>query len=578
MLPWLREKLFPLQITKRFYMGTIILTITTSLFLVVIMSFLLFNQEQSVSVKETAWAVFLLGLANCFLVILFSRFTFKRINKELRQFAAAVDNNNGRLKEDILPELKPLFNKLRNMQRELHHFFDMSLDLFCIIDLNGNIIHMNRAFENMFRFQDKEFSWQTIGQLLHPDDCQRTVNLNAQVLSEEKVSKFENRCRQPDGSYRWLSWNIVPAIEEGFIYSVAHDITERKKAEEDLRISNAWFKKIFDASPNPIAILNAEDFKFLQVNERFLSLTGYQWEEIKGRTPEEINLLPKEEMYEASQLAFWENAFLIVRNYEINVSGKSGEDLIWLISTELINNGETDCFLVVGADITELKRLESEMARLDRLNLIGQMAAGISHEIRNPMTTVSGFLQMLGGKQKLHEYKEYFNLMQSELNRANSIISEFLSLSRNKKTTFKMNNVNQIIYTLAPLLDSDALLSNSQIKYELGYIPDVLLDEKQIHQLILNLVRNGIESMADGGCITIKTYVEGSNVVLAFSDQGRGIDPEVLKKIGTPFLTTKEKGTGLGLATCYSIAARHNAVIDVETGPGGTTFYIRFKI
>lgn len=233
--------------------------------------------------------------------------------------------------------------------------------------------------------------------------------------------------------------------------------------------------------------------------------------------------------------------------------------------------------MILGFDITEQKQLEKEIARLDRLNLVGEMAAGIGHEIRNPMTTVRGFLQMLGEKDDCTKYKEYFNLMIEELDRANSIITEFLSLAKNKPVELKKQNLNKIVTVILPLITADAMVTDKYIKVDLDNIPELLLDEKEIRQLILNLVRNGLEAMSPGGHLKIKTSAEDDEVVLAVRDYGKGINPDVLEKIGTPFYTTKESGTGLGLAVCYSIAARHNATINVETGPDGTTFFVRFK-
>jgi signal transduction histidine kinase len=97
-----------------------------------------------------------------------------------------------------------------------------------------------------------------------------------------------------------------------------------------------------------------------------------------------------------------------------------------------------------------------------------------------------------------------------------------------------------------------------------------------MRQMILNLVRNGLEAMPPGGNLVVKTFTDGDEVIMAVQDQGKGIEPGVLEKIGTPFFTTKENGTGLGLAVCYSIAARHNARIEIETDPEGTTFFVRF--
>jgi len=206
------------------------------------------------------------------------------------------------------------------------------------------------------------------------------------------------------------------------------------------------------------------------------------------------------------------------------------------------------------------------------------MAAGIAHEVRNPMTTVRGFLQMFRSNQELTGYTSRFDLMIDELDRANAIISQFLSLAKNKPVTHKMQNLNSVIETLYPLIQADAFESDTYISLNLHDIPDVLIDEKEMRQLILNLTSNGLQAMDRGKTLTIKTYPGKNEVVLAVQDQGAGIDPEIVNKLGTPFLTTKDEGTGLGLAVCYSVAARHNAIIEVKTGTEGTTFFIRFNV
>jgi signal transduction histidine kinase len=222
--------------------------------------------------------------------------------------------------------------------------------------------------------------------------------------------------------------------------------------------------------------------------------------------------------------------------------------------------------------INELAEMQQ---RIDRLNLVGEMAASIGHEIRNPMTSVRGFLQMF--EDKYTEDKEYLNLMIEELDRANIIIAEFLSLARNKIVEVKSTNLNTIIIIILPLLQANAMVQEKSITIETEDIPDLLLDGKEIRQLIYNLVRNGLESMPPGGNVTIRTFMEDGNVVLSIQDQGHGIDCEILERLGTPFFTTKEQGTGLGLAVCYGIAARHNAKIDIESSSTGTTFYVRFQ-
>lgn len=221
---------------------------------------------------------------------------------------------------------------------------------------------------------------------------------------------------------------------------------------------------------------------------------------------------------------------------------------------------------------------QKEEARLDRLKLVGEMAAGMSHELRNPMTTVKGFVQMFMGKQEFEQYKDYLKIMLKELDRANLIISSTLSLDKNRFIDLKPENLNHIVESLSPLILTEAVQKDSFFKMELGNIPNLLLDKKEIRQLMLNLVHNGLEAMPRGGCLIVKTYSTAKNVVLSVQDQGTGITPDVFDKMGIPFFTTKETGIGLGLAICYNIADRHNAVIKVESGPGGTEVKVIFKI
>lgn len=217
------------------------------------------------------------------------------------------------------------------------------------------------------------------------------------------------------------------------------------------------------------------------------------------------------------------------------------------------------------------------MARLDRLNIIGEMAASIGHEVRNPLTTVRGFLQFIGGKQEFEKYQSHFQLMIDELDRANGIITDFLSLAKNKAMNFKECNLNDIIHDVKPLLEADALRHNCQLVLDLQDIPLLIVDANSMRQLILNIVRNAIEAMLQGGKVKISTYSSEAGVKLVFCDEGIGIPQEIMDKLGTPFFTTKENGVGLGLAVCQRIILRHNAKLAVESPEqGGAMFTVTF--
>ncbi|MDF2501195.1 MAG: signal transduction histidine kinase, nitrogen specific, NtrB [Anaerosporomusa subterranea] len=234
--------------------------------------------------------------------------------------------------------------------------------------------------------------------------------------------------------------------------------------------------------------------------------------------------------------------------------------------------------LCVATDITDKRRVEADMARLGLLDIVGEMAVGIGHEVRNPMTTVRGYLQLFQQKEVFANYHSQIQDMIEEVDKANGIISDFLSLAKDKAVKMKHGNLNQLLESLYPLLQADASHRGHEILLDLGEIPESDFDEKEIRQMTLNLVHNGLEAMSRGGVITIKTGLEQGNIFLSVSDTGGGIPPEVLEKLGTPFVTSKDMKTGLGLPICFRIAQRHNAKIDVVTGPQGTTFTVDFPI
>lgn len=152
------------------------------------------------------------------------------------------------------------------------------------------------------------------------------------------------------------------------------------------------------------------------------------------------------------------------------------------------------------------------------------------------------------------------------------VISYFLS------TVLEWHNINDIVTSTLPLVQADAQNNDNLLTVELNNVPDLQLNIQEIRQLLLNLVRNGFEAMSSGGQLRIRTFSTNSEVALVVSDEGKGIEQYIMEKLGTPFFTTKEQGTGLGLAVCYGIVLRHNGRINVETSPKGSTFYVYFEL
>lgn len=263
---------------------------------------------------------------------------------------------------------------------------------------------------------------------------------------------------------------------------------------------------------------------------------------------------------------------LINSSISVVISGYISFSISKIMKRDYIHKHKLEELVKKRSDALILQ--QQTINRLQNFNELGELSAGIAHEIRNPLTTVRGFLQLLGSKDNYKNDKEFFVLMISELDRANSIITEFLSLTKDKRTDFKKTDLNSIIQKLVPLLDTNP---KYDIKTELGQIPVISLDEKEISQIILNLANNGCDAMVSGGSLTIKTYKSKENVILEIQDEGAGIPPEIMEKIGTPFFTTKDKGTGLGIATCKTIIKKHNAKLEVKSSKQGSTFRVVFN-
>ncbi len=507
-------------------------------------------------------------------------------------------------------ELMRVNETLRETLLQQKALLDSIPDIAWLKDQESRIIAVNQPYGQACGVKPADLVGKTDLDIWPKELAERYMADDRQVIMSGRMKQVEEPLIDRRGYQTWIDTIKVPILNEyGWVIGtagIARDITDRRRLEDELRkhrdhleelvrertkdlemANKGLQKEIFDRQQAEGALeterlrlfsllerlpatvcLIAPDYSIVFANKSIRENFG----ELKGRpcykvfhgleAPCEDCIIP--ELLATNTPKERERTVLNGDNYQ-NYYYPFHD-----IDGSLLT-------LVLGIDITEQKRMGKEIARLDRLNLVGEMAAGIGHEIRNPMTTVRGFLQMLGEKNDCAKYKDYFNLMIEELDRANSIITEYLSLAKNKPVELKRQNLNKIVTAIFPLIAADAIVTDKYVEVDLYDIPKLLLDEKEIRQLILNLVRNGLEAMSPGGHLIIKTSAEDEEVVLAVQDYGRGINPDVLEKIGTPFYTTKENGTGLGLAVCYSIAARHNAAIKVETGAGGTTFSVRFK-
>jgi two-component system sporulation sensor kinase A len=348
-------------------------------------------------------------------------------------------------------------------------------------------------------------------------------------------------------------------VVEGIV-GVSRDITENKRMEIGLRESEERFRQFAEHAKD---VFWMEDFQTRQI---IYSSKAYQdiWE-LGGEEPFTSvfsQVVPEDE----------ENV------KEFNTSIKMGEDVIeyriqnnnkkirWIRTRAFpITNDEGKIYRIAGIteDITDLKEKEELLRKSDKLTVVGELAAGIAHEIRNPLTSIKGFVQLMKpDMDSLHS-----EIILSEMDRIESIITEFLVLAKpHQDTVFQHRNVNEFIKQTITLLDSEANLNNVQFETTLRQVPDILCEGNQIKQVIINVIKNAIESMLHGGLVTVETGAHDEGYVfIKVTDQGVGISEDRLARLGEPFYSNKEKGIGLGLMVSLKIIENHHGNITFES-------------
>lgn len=401
--------------------------------------------------------------------------------------------------------------------------------------------------------------------------CSASLTQNIRVGAKSAPLKIVLTRNEQDGVRQTISIDILPSLRFANQGALSQKESAAAEKTDDLLAH-------YDQSPY-FAFITDQDGAILKANHKFLRAAGLD----RVQSPRNFwrDFVADAREFDRGALMDRFKSGERIENIETNLClpGLSPARRVVLLSARRIETDGRARVLFTFNDVSKMRRLTGELCHMERLKVASELAAGVGHEIRNPMTSVRGFLQMLGQKKDFEKYQSYFRLMIEELDRANAIITEFLSLTKNKVGQITKDNLNTIITQILPLLKTNAILTNKTIALELRPIPDLPLDCKEIRQLIVNLVKNGLEAMRPGKRLTIETLQDGpKSATLIIRDEGSGIPPELLDKVGTPFFTTKDNGTGIGLSICYRIAKRHRADIRVKSTTRGTAFFIRFPI
>ncbi|WP_099158196.1 ATP-binding protein [Virgibacillus ndiopensis] len=326
-----------------------------------------------------------------------------------------------------------------------------------------------------------------------------------------------------------------------------------------------------EENSNDLITVWDESGKVCFVSKSVERILGYSTTELQG-TSWYNKISPEDVSYIKSH---FDESTSTSQTYNINIRNKDGK-YIWTeckIAKIKVDQSGDSFFISTLKDISDKKEAEEMMIRSEKMSIAGQLAAGIAHEIRNPLTSIKGFLQLL--QAGVNRKEEYYKIMIDEIEKMETITSELLFISKPMTDNKRVERVDEMIRDVISLLKPQANLKKIEIKWEQTESPSIYCDRSQIKQVFINLLKNATEAMDESGKIEIKVKKNNSQIIIEFIDEGSGIPEEIIHKLGEPFFTTKQNGTGLGLMITTQILEKHDAKLEIiKNKIKGSTFRI----
>jgi len=365
-------------------------------------------------------------------------------------------------------------------------------------------------------------------------------------------------------------------------YEAAINASINQAKEEHRRFTEA----VLDALPVSIYVID-RDYRIVTWNRhREIGIQGIPRDSVIGRDVFEVlSKQPQGKLRQEFERAFRTGK---IERIEQRTTNEDGTTIHWLVSKVPMpdkETGEITHVITVGEDVTMRVEAIHAVGRAEKLSAVGRLAAGVVHEINNPLATISACAESLesrveegsfGSSPDVDDLHEYLGLIRSEAFRCKSITNGLLDFSRMRTGNRFPIDVAEVLKSSARLVSHQKRGDNIEIKFEIDEnLTLVNADEGQLQQAIIALATNAIDAMPDGGTIIFRAFLQGNRIVIEIQDTGHGIAPEEVSKIFEPFYTTKEvgKGTGLGLAVCYGIITEHGGRLSVRSNIGaGTTF------
>ncbi|MFF2447758.1 PAS domain S-box protein [Neobacillus sp. NPDC058068] len=479
-----------------------------------------------------------------------------------------------------ITQLKRKKEEVRKMEEIHRSLTENVFDIIVSTNLQGELLYVSPACEHILGYTREELLNRNSLSLLHVDDRDRAyADIKGALINQENGSG-SYRINKKDGSFIWVEILCKPIVDPDTrfiveVVSVIRDISERKRAEEEAEKREETYRDLVENSPD--AVIIARGCEMLFINETGRRLLG-------ASNKEDIldkNLLdlihPDLQETARKRTEFINNNEALMDFFEfklIRLDGTFIEAEAKCMPTIYENKPAQH---IIFRDITERKKTRQLLLNSEKLTIAGQLAAGVAHEVRNPLTAIKGFLQLMEAQV---DNKTYFTIIQSEMERIEIILSELLLLAKPQDFKFVKENLKVLIDNVKTLIDTQAILNNIQVEI----VNDcenltIRCDKNQLKQVFINLLKNAIEAMNKGGIITIEIKEYGlDKVKIYIKDTGNGVPEQILNRIGEPFFTTKESGTGLGIMISKQIIENHNGKFHFWSDGNGTMIEVILPI
>lgn len=457
---------------------------------------------------------------------------------------------------------------MKILQENIIEILDRITDGFFALDASGRFTYMNEAasyllFRNRNDLIGKSV-WEEFPEVVHLSFYKQYHK----ALAKQIPVTFDTYFPPLD---TWFDVRVYPSSSGLSVFF--KDITEQKKI---LTQHEQHYKSLFEQNSDAVYAFDLKG-NYLSVNSKTEKMLGYTEEELLQLSfgP----LVYKDDLERVKQ--HYQNATNgMTQNYEARALHKDGHIVhVNVTNIPIIVDGDIVGVYGIAKDITMEKQTEERLLRSEKLSAVGQLSASIAHEIRNPLTSLKGFLQLMKTSSN-DNLQDYFCIMLEEINRIETITGELLLLAKPQVHQFQFEDIKEMIKNVVILIRSQALMNKIDIVVNSDELPLVNCIGIQIKQVFINLIKNAIESMPDGGKININLQNDcKGNVFIQVIDHGCGIPEELLPKIGLPFYTTKDKGTGLGMMTTLKIIEAHGGTVDILSEAGkGTTINIYMPV